>query len=84
MSSGGGKNPELTVCQVHTATSALVRSLWMTGQVRVAYLVRAAAVITLTQDRLARSRRSHAKTKRRRLRELGIKLSVLRCCILEA
>ena len=55
----------------------------MTGQARQAYLVRAAKIITLTQHRLARSRRSHVQTKRRRLREMGIDVSTLRCCIFE-
>jgi hypothetical protein len=56
----------------------------MTGRATAAYLARAAAIITLTQERLARARRSHTQSKRRRLREMGIDLSKLRCCILEA
>jgi len=32
-------------------------------------------------QRLARSRRSHIRKKRRRLRKMGIDLSVIRCCI---
>jgi hypothetical protein len=65
-----------------TAGVAMVRSLWLCGSVRGKYLAKAAAVIARTQERIRRSRRSHVKTKRKRLRKLGIKLSKLRCCIL--
>lgn len=79
----GGENPELTVCQIRTASSALVRSLWLTGKVRERLLEKTAGIITLTQLRIARSRRCHIREKRRRLREMGIDLSAIRCCILE-
>jgi len=59
-----------------------VRSLWLTGQVRTALLETEAEIITETQQRNEKSRRSHVKTRKRRLRELGIKLSSLRCCIM--
>jgi len=43
----------------------------------------AAGIITFTQLRKARSRRCHIREKRRRLREMGIDLSAIRCFILE-
>jgi len=59
-----------------------VHSLWLTGQVRTSFLEKEAAIITETQQRNEKSQRSHVKTRKRRLRELGIKLSSLRCCIM--
>ena len=73
----------MTVCQLRAATSALVRSLWLTGQARRTFLKRTAHIITLTQKRLARSRHSHVRKKRKQLREAGIDLLAIRCCILE-
>jgi len=61
----------------------LVRSLWLTGQVRERFLEKAAEIVTLTQQRIARSRRCHTRKKRRRLREMGIDLKAIRCCILK-
>jgi hypothetical protein len=60
----------------------LVHSLWLTGQVRTSFLEREAEIITETQQRNEKSQRSHVKTRKRRLRELGIQLSSLRCCIM--
>ena len=77
------KKTELTVCQIRTACSALVQSLWLTGRVQIKILERVAENITVTQQRIARSRRCHIRKKRRRLREMGIDLSVIRCCILK-
>ena len=82
MRSGGGKNPALTVCQLRQAAGALVHSLWLTGQVRTSFLRKEAEIVTKTQQRNEKSQRSHVKTRKRRLRELGIKLSSLRCCIM--
>ena len=82
MRSGGGENPALTVCQLPVGTGSLVHSLWLTGQVRTAFLEKEAEIITETQQRNKKSQRSHVKARKRRLRELGIKLSSLRCCIM--
>jgi len=59
-----------------------VRSLWLTGEVRTAFLEKEAEIITETQQRNEKSRRSHVKARKRRLRELGIRPSSLRCCIM--
>ena len=72
----------MTVCQLRTASCALVRCLWVCGSVRRKYLEKVAFVIQETQDRNRRSRRSHVKAKLRLLRKFGIKLFELRCCIL--
>ena len=63
------------------AAGALVHSLWLTGQVRMSFLRKEAAIITETQQCNEKSQRSHVKARKRRLRGLGIKLSSLRCCI---
>jgi len=59
-----------------------VHSLWLTGQVRTRFLVKEAAIITETQQRNEKSQRSHVKARKRRLRDLGIKLLSLGCCIM--
>jgi len=50
--------------------------------VRTSFLEKEAAIITETQQRNEKSRRSHVKARKRRLRKLGIKLLSLRCCIM--
>ncbi len=78
---GGGKNPELTVCQLHTAMAAVVRSWWLSDPEAVERLLaKTAAKITRAQRRNAHARKSHAKRTRARLRELGIKLTRLKRC----
>ena len=59
-----------------------MQSLWLTGQVRTAFLEKEAEIITETQQRNEKARRSHVKARKRRLRELGIQLSSLRCCMM--
>ena len=77
-----GENPGLTVCQLHQAASALVRSLWLTGQVRTRFLEKECKIIQDIQERNQKSQRSHVKARKRRLHELGINLSSSRCCIM--
>lgn len=60
----------------------LVQSPWVTGQLRTCFLELEAEIITEPQVRNEKSERSHRKKRKRQLRELGIKLSTLRCCIL--
>ena len=57
--------------------------MWLTGQAQLKLLNRTAHIITLTKERLARSRHSHVKKKRRQLHEMGIDLLAIRYCILE-
>jgi hypothetical protein len=52
-----------------------VATLILTGQVRTRFLEKEAAISTETQQHKEKSLR----TRKRRLRELGIKLSSLRC-----
>ena len=56
--------------------------MWLTGQVRTSFLHKEADIITDTQRDNRKSQRSHVKKRKRRLRKLGIKLSALRCCIM--
>ncbi len=60
----------------------MVRSVWLTGQVRTSFLQKEAEIITQTQHRNEKAQRSHVKARKRRLRELGIELSSLRSCIM--
>ena len=76
----GGKNPELTECQVHTALAALIPSWWLGQRPSKALLEKTAAKIARTQWRNALARECHTKRTRERLRELGIKLTDLHRC----
>jgi hypothetical protein len=69
------------VCQIHTAVSAVIRSLWLDDQAADAIYTQAAAEIQWAQHRNAQARKSHTKTTRRRLRQLGIQLSSLKRCV---
>jgi hypothetical protein len=68
------------VCQVHAAVSALVESLRLDNSAADNLFDRVAAKINWAQKRNAQSRKSHTKTARRRLRELGIKLTEIKRC----
>ena len=78
---GGKKEPELTVCQLHTAMAALVRS-WglMSRRSKDKELAKATRKIAWAQRRSAAARRSHGKRTRKQLRKLGIKLTELEKC----
>jgi hypothetical protein len=69
------------VCQLHTAMAALVRSWWDNDQPASDRLLdKTAAKITYQQQRNAQARKSHTKTTKRKLHELGIQLTdVPRC-----
>lgn len=76
-----GKNPEVTICQVRTAADALIDALPLSPNDRLARLEKAAEQLRRTQDKNARARRSHTKTRIRRLQSLKIVPEELRCCI---
>jgi hypothetical protein len=70
----------LTVCQVHVAAAALVRSWWLNGALSTALIEEAVTEIRHWQERIAAARRSHIKRKRRKLRGMGIYLKdLIRC-----
>lgn len=71
----------MTVCQLHTAVAALIRSWWDNDQPASDRLLeKTASKITHHQRRNAQARKSHTKTTKRKLRELGIRLTdVPRC-----
>ena len=48
----------------------------------MSFLKMEAEIITETQRRNEKSERCHVKTRKQQLRELGIDLSLLRCCIM--
>jgi hypothetical protein len=77
----GGKNPEWTVCQIHKAIAAQINSLWLNGQVCTRLLEQLVEEISTTQRDNAKSRKSHQKRTRRRLRQKGIMLTQVRRCI---
>ena len=71
----------MTVCQLHTAMAALVRSWWDNDQAASERLLeKTAKKITHQQRRNAQARKSHTKTTRRKLHELGIRLTALPRC----
>ncbi len=74
------KNPELTVCQIRAAASALVQSWWLPRAATRQPIERAARTIRETQARKARSRRSHRKRTLRKLRNIGVSISHLPKC----
>ena len=80
MSGCGKKNPELTVCQVHTAIGALVQSWWLSGHASTTLIEHTATVIQHWQKRNAAARKSHTKRTRKKLRNIGIYLKdLIRC-----
>jgi len=69
------------VCQLHTAMAALVRSWWDNdGPASDRLLEKTAKKISVLQRRKAQARKSHAKTTRRKLHRLGIRLTDLPKC----
>ena len=69
------------MCQLHTATAALVRSWWDNGRgASDRLLEKTAAKIRHQQRRNAQARKSHTQATRRKLRELGIRLTDLPRC----
>jgi hypothetical protein len=76
----GGKNQELTECQVHTAVAALIPFWWLNPSPPKALLERTSAEIERAQRRNALARRCHTKRTRRRLHALGVKLTEVPRC----
>ncbi|OHB83579.1 MAG: hypothetical protein A2V98_10245, partial [Planctomycetes bacterium RBG_16_64_12] len=65
----------MTVCQVHVAAAAVVRSWWLDGRASKPLYEQAANEIARAQKRNAQARKSHDKATRRKLRALGIRLT---------
>ena len=63
------------------AANALVTSLPFEVETRTAYLERVSTILQRTQGRNQQARRSHFKTRRRRLHALGLFTSRMRSCI---
>ncbi|MBI3462546.1 MAG: hypothetical protein HY000_05720 [Planctomycetes bacterium] len=66
-----GKNPEITLCQVHTAVAALLRACGLPPRSAAPLIAQAAKEITWTQKRKTQARQSHTKATRRKLRRLA-------------
>jgi ribosomal 50S subunit-associated protein YjgA (DUF615 family) len=58
----------------------LLPSWWLTGRASAALIQNTARKIQETQQDNAKSRRSHIKRTRRKLRDLGITLTTLKRC----
>ena len=71
----------MTICQVRTATSALLDALPLNEEDRKLRLAKVAGEIQDDQRRNAAARVSHAKRRRRELAAIGIHVETLRCCI---
>jgi len=75
-----GKNPGLTVCQVHTAT-AMLTVLWVRGgRCSRKYAESISAQLALTQRRISKTEHSHRRRTIRRLHAIGIKLKNITKC----
>lgn len=67
--------------QVRDGANALVAALPFDLETRILCLARVAANLRYTQIRNQQARRSHIKTRRRRLRTMGLFTSQMPCCI---
>lgn len=67
--------------QVRDAANALVTTLPFDAENRNAYLERISTILQRTQTRNHQARRSHLKTRRRRLHALGLYTSRMHSCI---
>ena len=74
------KNPELTVCQVHTAVGAVVQSWWLDRASADTLIERTAELLEYHQQRNALARTAHTKTTIRKLKRLGINVNTLKRC----
>jgi len=75
-----GKNPELTICQVHLAVSALIRSWSLSRRASRRLIEKTARRIRYSQQRKAAARKSHYRRTLRKLREIGINIkNLIRC-----
>lgn len=63
------------MCQVRTATSAVVRSWWLDGVAAQTLFQQASDEIAYHQHRNAQVRESHTKTTKQRLKQRGIDLT---------
>jgi len=71
----------VTICQVRDAADALIDALTLNEEDQKLRLARAARILRDRQTKNAASRASHTKARQRQLRELGIHVDQLRCCI---
>ena len=73
-------HPELTVSQVRQAMSSLVQSWWLEPFSADALIEQTAKRLEYYQRRNLQARKSHSKTRLRRLEELGIDISATPRC----
>ena len=64
--------PELTISQIRQATASLVQSWWLRPLDADALINRTAAQLEYYQRRNEQARKSHTKTRNRKLLEIGI------------
>jgi len=65
---------------MHTAVAAVVKSWWRDPSAADDLFEKAADKINWAQHRNEQARKSHCKTKRRKLKKLGIMLSEIKRC----
>ena len=70
----------MTLPQVHAAVNALIDALPLPPKARRERLQHAASKLDYWQARNAAARRSHVKRRKKKLRQLGIRLSELPRC----
>ncbi len=76
----GGKNPELTIAQLRSATRVLVPVWHAGGRCSRALAEAIAAQLRLTQERNAKARAAHRKKTIQRLRGKGVLMKDLIKC----
>ena len=72
--------PELTISQAKQAMSALVETWFLPLEATVVILEKASRTLKYYQRRNAAARKSHTKTRKRKLAEMGIDLSTINRC----
>ncbi len=75
-----GEYPELSISQVRQATSAVIQSWWLPAQVAEELISNTAYRLKYYQKRNRQARLSHTKTRKRKLKELGIDLDHIHRC----
>ena len=76
----GKKNTDLTLCQIRSATAQLVPLWHRRGRCSRTLAESIQRPLQVTQERNAKTRRSHRKQTLRRLHALGLYLKDLRTC----
>jgi len=76
----GVRIADLTVRQLRMAANALIQALWLPVAAAKAVLEKAARIIQYHQKRNAQARKSHTKTRNKKLAAMGIDMPTIKRC----